>query len=260
MNSTRPRIPRPASAIFAPRTPKDARAMTGKLTRDRMAGRVHAYTNGPAAAVPNAVLRPSCHHTSGASVLRFHRTKPKGTESTTAATARQTNTAMDRSYSSGCDATKSSLMASAAPSRASFGVFSLDAWVSAATTASHAGSSSKNETDAGGCGPRGNALCFSTRVMAGRGIEGFERPSAAGSATMDGARALGLAPYPRARHACHARATGAITPVVDTANIVSLGRCRRALIQVDGCASNRRAVREPSFAAVSVARGGRPRT
>ena len=45
----------------------------------------------------------------------------------------------------------------------------MDARVSAATTASHAGSSSKNETDAGGCGPRGNALCFSTRVMAGRG-------------------------------------------------------------------------------------------
>tara|TARA_B110001469_G_C9522343_1_gene259950 strand:+ start:666 stop:866 length:201 start_codon:yes stop_codon:yes gene_type:complete len=58
-----------------------------------------AAIKGIAIAVPTAVLKPSCHHTSGARDERFHRTKPKGTEYTTALTAMHIQTAKERSYS-----------------------------------------------------------------------------------------------------------------------------------------------------------------
>ena len=220
VKSTRPRMPRPRSAIFPPRTPNDALANTGRLHRARMAGRVHAYTSGAAIRVPTPVLRPSCHQTSGASVLRFHRTNPNGTESTTAATARQTNAATDRSYSRGLDATKSSLMASAAPSRASCWVFVSSAAFSAATTASHAGSSSKNAAVTTRLATRGDVRVNIPNRAVERTLPARTVPSGTGRArTGLTARAVGSAPCLCARHAFHTRATGAITPSVD-ANII----------------------------------------
>ena len=68
----------------APQIPKLERARIGIFSSYFAAGYPIAEINGIAIKVPSAVAKPSSYQSNGASVCKFHRTKPYGTEYITA--------------------------------------------------------------------------------------------------------------------------------------------------------------------------------
>ena len=67
--------------------PNATRASVGYETLYATAGFVIAWRYGSESAVPKNAARPTCHHTRGAIVYRFHRATPRGTAYSAAETA-----------------------------------------------------------------------------------------------------------------------------------------------------------------------------